>query len=161
MREAVVWAIAERLLHNYLLPRDCPRVTFYAGPRTSAADRGRFLGTSSAAHVVAVESRWLHRIRSTRLWLYELPAETFSETDAGAGYHVSASAVDCIAATEVADLLDALVTRDIELRVLPDLWPLRDAVAASSLAFSMIRMRNAAPRTQPAVPPLPPGRTAT
>ena len=26
----VVWAIGERLLHNYLLPRDCPRVTFYA-----------------------------------------------------------------------------------------------------------------------------------
>ena len=23
----VVWAVGERLLHNYLLPRDCPRVT--------------------------------------------------------------------------------------------------------------------------------------
>ena len=26
----VVWAVDEEHLHNYLLPRDCPRVTFYA-----------------------------------------------------------------------------------------------------------------------------------
>jgi hypothetical protein len=35
--------------------------------------------------------------------------------------------------------------RGVELRVLPTLWPLRDAVLESSLQFSMIRMRNATP----------------
>ena len=29
----MVWAVGQRLLHNYLVPRDCPRVTFYAGPQ--------------------------------------------------------------------------------------------------------------------------------
>ena len=28
----VVWAIDESRLCNYLLPRECPRVTYYAGP---------------------------------------------------------------------------------------------------------------------------------
>ena len=33
--EALVWAIEESKLANYLLPRDCPRVTFYAKPDTT------------------------------------------------------------------------------------------------------------------------------
>jgi hypothetical protein len=43
----------------------------------------------------------------------------------------------------VDDLLGELVRRDVELRVMPSLRLLREAVAASSLHFSMIRMRNA------------------
>jgi hypothetical protein len=37
----VVRAVDERRLANYLLPRDCPRVCFAAGPRATAADRER------------------------------------------------------------------------------------------------------------------------
>ena len=36
--EPVVWAIDADRLRNYLLPRDCPRVTYYAGRATAAAD---------------------------------------------------------------------------------------------------------------------------
>jgi hypothetical protein len=39
-----------------------------------------------------------------------------------------------------------LLRRGVELRFVPSLWPLHDAVAASSLRFSIIRMRNALPR---------------
>lgn len=35
--EPVVWAIDEAHLHNYLLPRDCPRVTFYPRPDSDPA----------------------------------------------------------------------------------------------------------------------------
>ena len=38
------------------------------------------------------------------------------------------------------------VAAGIELRVLPSLWPLWDRVTSSSLEFSGIRLRNAAPR---------------
>src|ERR1051326_2416922 len=34
----VVWAVDEDHLPNYLLPRDCPRVTFRATPQTSGRD---------------------------------------------------------------------------------------------------------------------------
>ena len=46
--ESLVWAIDDEHLRNYLVPRECPRVTFYAGPGTSSADRERFLGSSRA-----------------------------------------------------------------------------------------------------------------
>lgn len=71
----VVWAINADRLHNYLLPRDCPRVTYYAGVRTTQTDVKRFLGTS--ASVVAVESVWWDRLLSCRLFVYHLPSVSF------------------------------------------------------------------------------------
>src|SRR5215510_14713624 len=85
--ELVVWAITEQRLCNYLLPRDCPRVTYYAGPDTSAADIAQFLGSSQA--VVAIESGWLERVRTCRLYCYHLLSETFECLDECAGYYVS------------------------------------------------------------------------
>ncbi|MGH8018851.1 MAG: carbon-phosphorus lyase complex subunit PhnI [Opitutaceae bacterium] len=142
----VVWAIGERLLHNYLLPRDCPRVTFHVGAHTREAGEQRFFAGTTAKHVVAIESAWLERVRCGRVWLYELPADTFACIDAGADYHVSRIAVAPRSVTEVADIPGALAAREVELRILPSVWKLRDAVLASTLAFSFIRMRNAQPR---------------
>ena len=141
----VVWGIDDEHLHNYLLPRECPRVTFYAKEDSSSDDTERFLGSSGA--VVAVESGWLDRIRSTTLYRYRLPADTFECIDAGAGYYTSERAIVPVAVEMIDDLLAELVKRDVEVRFLPDLWRLHDAVAASTLQFSMIRMRNATPRS--------------
>jgi hypothetical protein len=149
VRGDVVWAIDESLLHNYLLPRDCPRVTCYALPGTDPADVARLLGTTAARHVVAVESGWLRRIREAVLYVYTLPRPTFVPVDAGAGYYVSHQAVRPLEVARVDDVLGALVARDVELRVMPSLWPLRDAVVASTLQYSCIRMRNARPRPLP------------
>jgi hypothetical protein len=49
----------------------------------------------------------------------------------------------------VDDLLAALLGRGVELRFVPNLWSLRDAVISSTLRFSVIRMRNALPRQTP------------
>ena len=142
----VVWAIGERLLHNYLLPRDCPRVTFYAAAGSDPADVARLLGATDARHVVAIESGWLDAVRTATLWLYELPSATFELLDSVAAYYVSREAVRPLAVRRVDDLLGELLRRDVELRLTPSLWPLRDAVLASSLPFSFIRMSNAQPR---------------
>lgn len=40
----------------------------------------------------------------------------------------------------------AILQRGVELRILPNLWSLRDAVVESTLEFSIIRWRNALPR---------------
>jgi hypothetical protein len=145
--EPVVWAIDADRLHNYLLPRECPRVTYYAGRETTAADVERFLGSSPA--VIAVESAWLERLRSCRLCCYQLPPESFACIDECAGYFVSRRPVVPAQVQVVDDLLAALLGRGVELRFVPDLWPLRDAVVASTLRFSLIRMRNASPRQSP------------
>ncbi len=144
--EPVVWAIAERLLHNYLLPRDCPRVTFYAWPDSDPADVARLLGVTAAGYVVAIESDWLEAVRRAILWLYEFPPDAFRVLDAGAGYYVAHQSVVPLSIRRVDDALAELTRRDVELRVTPSLWPLRDAVLASSLPFSFIRMANARPR---------------
>ena len=140
----VVWAIDAERLRNYLLPRDCPRVTYYAGPGTTPADVERFLSSSRA--VIAVESAWLERLRSCRLSCYHLPPETFECLDECAGYFVSRRPVVPAQVQVIQDVLGELLSRGVELRFLPDLWPLRDAVVSSTLRFSLIRMRNAAPR---------------
>ena len=140
----VVWAIDAERLRNYLLPRECPRVTYYAGHETNVADVERFLGSSPA--VIAVENNWLDRLRATQLHCYHLPPETFECIDEWAGYFVSRRPVVPRKVQVVEDLLAALLGCGVELRFVPNLWPLRDAVIASTLRFSIIRMRNALPR---------------
>jgi hypothetical protein len=123
-------------------------VTYYALPESDPADVERLLGPTSARYVVAVEALWLPRIRSVRLYLYEMPPATFVPIDPGAGHHISRESLSPLGIVEVPDALAALLERDVELRVTPSLWGLRDAVVASSLQFSCIRMRNAQPRRQ-------------
>ena len=141
---SVVWAIDADRLRNYLLPRECPRVTYYAGRETTKADVERFLGSSPA--VIAVESAWLERVRSCRLYCYHVPLATFECIDECAGYFVSRRAVVPTHVLVIDDLLAALLGRGVELRFVPNLCPLRDAVVSSTLRFSIIRMRNALPR---------------
>jgi hypothetical protein len=139
----MVWAIDDAHLHNYLLPRDCPRVTFYPHPGSNPADVERLMAGSSARCVVAIESGWLETVRRGRLYVYTLPGEGFSPVDVGAGYHTSQQAVDPVKVEEIDDLLGALTSRNVELRVMPSLWKLRDLVIDSTLQFSIIRFRNA------------------
>jgi hypothetical protein len=140
--EPVVWAVDDDRLRNYLLPRDCPRVTFYAGPNTSVADVQRFLGSSRS--VVALETGWLDRVQSSKLFCYHLPADGFSCIDDCAGYFVNREAVTPQRVEVFENLLEILKARNVEVRTMPSLWQLHDAVAQSTLQFSMIRMRNAA-----------------
>ena len=143
-KQNAVWAIDAERLRNYLLPRECPRVTYYAGPQTVSADVKRFLAESKA--VVAIESSWFERVRSCRLYCYHLPADTFVSIDECAGYYVSDVPVVPVRVEVFDNLILELLNRGVELRIVESLWPLRDEVVASTLQFSMIRMRNAQAR---------------
>ena len=138
----LVWAVDDEHLVNYLLPRDCPRVCFRAGVSTTEVDRVRLLGASSGP-IVAIEAAWLERASSSRLWVYQLPAESFECEDRNAGYFVSRVAVNPVARRTVDAPLVALVKAGAELRVLASLRGLAAEVARSTLSFSCIRMRNA------------------
>jgi Family of unknown function (DUF6886) len=145
---SMIWAIDRVHLHNYLLPRDCPRVTLYALPESLPADVERLMGCSSAKYVVAIESGWLPRVLAERLYRYDLPGDSFVLLDASAGYYISREPVVPRAVAPIDDLLGALLAHNVELRVMPSLWKLSDAVAGSTLQFSIIRMRNARPRAE-------------
>lgn len=89
--DPVVWAVHDEKIRNYLVPRDCPRVTYHADSHTVAADSERFLGTSAA--VIAIEASWWNRIRSFTQYCYSLPSDTFECIDECAGYFVSRAPV--------------------------------------------------------------------
>jgi hypothetical protein len=142
----VVFAIADKLLHNYLLPRDCPRVTWYAGAQTTNSDKDRFIGASAADYIIVVESGWYRLIQEAILYCYEFPVESFSMLDECAGYYISYEAVSPLYVTPVTDIVTELLSRKVELRFTPSLIRLADEVSKSSLNFSLIRMRNAVGR---------------
>lgn len=141
----MVWAIDDAHLFTYLLPRDCPRMTFRPRPDSAERDVLRFLGSTAAGHILCIESGWLARAMNYRLYIYTLPADTFELEDANAGHYVSRQAVIPTCVTVIDHPLAHLVQRDVELRLLPSLWELREAVVGSTLDFSITRMRNAAP----------------
>ena len=146
--EASVWAVDEKHLPNYLLPRDCPRVTYYPLPTSKQEDVQKLIGPGGSHHVVAIEAAWFERSCKNPIWIYEFPSDSFSAVDIGAGYYVSKVAVVPSGKRKISEALAELISLGVELRVVPSLWPLRDAVIESSLQFSCIRMRNAQPRTK-------------
>jgi hypothetical protein len=140
-----VFAISDSLLHNYLLPRNCPRVAFYAGPETSEKDSAQFLGAGTATHVVAVESAWIKQIQQAIIYCYEFPVESFYLFDHVAGYYVSQLPVTPISVRPVYNVMEEMLKRNVELRFMPSLTRLADAVRSSTLHFSLIRMQYAKP----------------
>ncbi|MDP3854871.1 DUF6886 family protein [Phenylobacterium sp.] len=144
VRGDCVWAVDEDHLVNYLLPRDCPRITYGRGPETTDEDAARFL--TDARRVVAFEAAWLERVLACPLRIYEFPTASFNVALADAGYWISREPVIPLEERVRANLVEALIEAGAEVRVLQDFWPLSDAVAASSLEFSIIRKRNAQPR---------------
>lgn len=140
--EELVWAIDVEHVPAYWFPRDCPRATFWAGPGTTPED-AELLHGSPRVH--AIEWDWLDRFRAARVFLYRLPPEAFEPRDDVAGYWVARAPVEPIACIELTDLVAEHATAGIELRLVANLWPLWNHVIQSTLEFSGIRLRNAAP----------------
>jgi hypothetical protein len=135
-----VWAVDERRLPHYLLPRECPRVC-WATPREPHSLLG-----SPAARVIVVEHRWLPRLLRAGLHVHHLDSAHFTLLDPDAGYWVSDRTAGVQDVRQVDDCLTALGEQDVEVRLTASLWPYVDAVVAAGGEFSAIRMRNARPR---------------
>ena len=146
--ELLVWAVDTRHLPLFWYPRDCPRCTFWAGPRTTEADAERFLGGRRDRAVHVIEDRWLERLRDARLFFYRMPEASFVQSSEVAGYWVSRATVDPLELVEIDDLVGLHSAAGIVLRATPNLWPLWDEVVGSTLEFSGIRLRNALGRPQ-------------
>lgn len=138
----VVFAISEKLMHNYLLPRECPRIAFYAAENSSKEDIEKLIGTITAPHVIVVESNWLRKIQMTTLFVYEMPVQSYTLLDECAGYYISDQITEPISVRPVYNILEELLKRNVELRFVPTLHSLANMVKNSTLKFSLIRMRN-------------------
>jgi hypothetical protein len=139
-RDGKVWAIDTRHLPLYWFPRDCPRATFWANDETSDDDVERWLGGDRLRRVHVIEPRWLARMREATVYAYRMPEETFELEDR---FWISAVTVEALERRALGDLLALHADAGIELRIAPGLRALWDAVTASTLDFSSIRLRNA------------------
>ena len=139
--EPYVWALDAEQAPAYWFPRDCPRVLAWPGPETGAADR-RFL---SDRRVHAIEYGWLPALQTTLLYAYRFDAAPFRPFGAPQPHAMVATTVVTppAAAEPVGDLLALHEDAGIQLRLVPNLRPVMNEIAASPLRFSGIRLRNA------------------
>lgn len=144
----LVWAIDWQRLPNFITPRNCPRVTYHAGPRTTQEDRQQFFSSPEVCHGVVIEHGWFEAMRNTILYVYEFAPEEFVLQDPAAGYYVATTTQRPIACRQVKDLLGELVSRGVELRVTASLWQLAEQVQASTLVWSLCRMGYARPKSE-------------
>lgn len=146
--EAYVWAVDAEHAPSYWFPRQCPRGMAWIGPGTSRADRERIIGAGGGERVHAIEYGWLDRIRHARVFAYRFAADEFVPFGEPRPHAFVATkpVVPLGPAEPVGELLALHEGADIELRVVRNLWEFWDAVVASSLEFSGIRLHNAVPR---------------
>jgi hypothetical protein len=144
-REPSVWAIDQEHAPTYWFPRDCPRACCWVG-HSPAHTEETLPGTGGARRLHAFEARWLDRVRNCRLYAYEFDPSPFTLSLGHAGYWVARCDVTPTSVRPVGDLLARHAEAEIELRIVPNLWPLIDAIVASGLEFSIIRKANAQPR---------------
>ena len=143
--KGLVWALNERCLPNFLTPRDCPRVTYHVSETTTQDDVFKFFSSPTFRHCVAIEHDWHVKMLETTLFVYELDTSNFYLQDEQAGYYVSEHTEIPISVTKYENLYQELFKRNIEVRLLNNLWDLSRAVQKSSLYLSLCRMANANP----------------
>ena len=136
-----MWAIDQAHQAMYLFPRDCPRILLWQTPTTTAEDRDLWWGGAENRIIAYIEDEWLERVRSGRLYRYDLPPASFEDLQ-DAGMWVSRVGVEPLGVALIDDLVSELTSCDIDLRPIPRLTHLRD-IWASSIHASGLRLRNA------------------
>lgn len=142
--EAYVWAIDEWHSPMYYVPRACPRACFWAGERTTAEDRDRWLHGLEPRFVMVLERGWLDRICTSVLYRYVMPPEKFTPRRDESGHYVSREMVVPLRVEPMNDLLGAIAAEVVEVRIVDRLGPLwRRVHQESTLHYSGTRLRNA------------------
>ena len=140
----LVWALTEEHLPQFLTPRECPRVTYRITETTSQEDIEKFF-SSTGRYCVAIEYDWYEKMASTTLYVYEFSNTNFY-FDKCAGFYVSDQIEKPISVIKYDDLFGELFKRNVEVRIIDNLWEFSDKVKNSSLKYSICDMVSAKPR---------------
>ena len=135
----LVWALCERTLPNFITPRNCPRVTYHIGEKTTPDDIKRCL-PNGYSHAVIIETDWLERLSSTTLYLYHFDPSGFYLQDEVAGYYVSEKPQTPIGVTVVTDLEGELQKRNVALITVDNLWEISEEIKKTTFNWSICRM---------------------
>lgn len=144
--EPLIWTVDEAHKSSYWFPRQCPRACCWVGDRPVTERGAALVGLGGARRLHAIESGWLERMRACRLYVYAFDPAPFTLELPEAGFWCARETVRPVSVEPVGDLLALHAAGGIELRIVPNLWPLIDAIVASGLEFSITRRHNALPR---------------
>ncbi len=136
----LVWAIDEARLPNFLTPRNCPRVAYHIGETTTESDIKKFFSSPTIFHGLIIESKWFEIMRTTTLYVYEFNIDDFNLQDNNAGYYVAKLTQIPKEKYKFNDLFMELCRRNVEIRIVDNLWSIADEVKASTLNWSLCRM---------------------
>lgn len=142
--KGLVWALTEPSLPNWLTPRNCPRVGYRVAEDTTHDDIAKFF-SSTSHHCVTIEHAWYERMASTTLYVYEFDPSNFY-FDETAGFFVSDKTEIPISVEKYDNLFEEQFHRNIEVRMVNNLWKIAEEVKASSLKWSLCRMGFAQPK---------------
>ena len=137
-----VWAIDDEHAPLYWFPRDCPRVTAWPrSPEEQAMFRQEFCTTAARVH--AIELSWLPALESTVLFRYRFDSSAFRPWVEASGQWISDVAVEPLEVERFDDLIGLHISAGVELRAVPNLWPLRDLAVQGPWDFSVVRFQQA------------------
>lgn len=142
----LVWAIDELRVPNFLTPRNCPRIAYHIGENTTSHDIAKYFSSATISHTLIIENKWFVPMKETTLYLYEFDPSGFELQDPIAGYYVATSLQKPIAKHKVDDLFAALFERNVEIRIVDNLWGIADEIVTTTLNWSLCRMGFAQPR---------------
>lgn len=142
----MVWAVDEAHAPGFWFPRQAPRVTCWSMGKPLTEIGRSLVGMGAGGRMHAIEADWLERMRACRMYVYRFDGAPFRIYDVPAGYFCTTETIRPLSVEPVGDLLARHAEAEIELRIVPNLWPIIDAIVASGLEFSIIRKSNARPR---------------
>jgi hypothetical protein len=140
----LVWAVDEEHSINYHFPRECPRIIYCRTNETTEEDKIKFFGNTISSKIITIENEWIEKINDIVLYKYIFEDKTFELNDIIAGYYVSKKTVKPIKIEKMRNLFLELKETNVEIRITPNLYPLRNEILKSNLNnYSIIRFRNA------------------
>ena len=142
----LVWAVDESHAPGFWFPRDAPRACCWSMGKPLTQTARTLLGIGAGIRMHAIESAWLARTRACRLFVYRFDAAPFEIANSDAGYFSTTQTITPLSVEPLGDLLALHAGANIAFRMVPNLWPVIDAIMASGLEFSIMRKANALPR---------------
>jgi hypothetical protein len=137
-----VWTIDEQHSPLYWFPRNCPRISVWANTPEQQVLLTETFDTESH-RICAAESHWLTRVRDASVYRYSFDAASFVPWSEADGQFITGQIVHPVAVEVLDDLLAMHADAEVELRFTPRLGHLMDAMLASGLPFSFVRIRDA------------------
>ncbi|EZH74154.1 hypothetical protein ATO12_14880 [Aquimarina atlantica] len=139
-----VWAISEQKLHNYLLPRNCPRICINMGQSSILKELLPLEEIQNRKSIIIVPENWKSSIQNCILYKYQFKKQNFKLIDKIAGYYVSTKTESPIHKVKIKNCIKELDELNVELKIVDKIKMLKikEKIVENLEEFSIIKWSN-------------------